>query len=96
MKRVHDPLKGTLLRSQQYFNKNIVNDITGGGGGHSRVVRWCWVNLQCRGVLLIWIIAGQGPTALKVGVGRVVWTCFFLSSIISLFFLPLVLGDGPI
>ena len=23
---------------------------TGGGG---RVVRWCWVNIQCRGVLLI-------------------------------------------
>ena len=27
--------------------------------------------------------------------GRVVWT-FFLSSIISLFFFPLSLGDGPI
>ena len=36
----------------------------------------------------IWIIVGQGPTALVVGVGGVVWT-FFLSSIISLFFLPL-------
>ena len=35
------------------------------GGG--RVVRWCWVNFQCRGVLLIWIIVGQGPTALAVG-----------------------------
>ena len=23
-----------------------------------RVVRWCWVNFQCRGVLLIWIIVG--------------------------------------
>ena len=30
-------------------------------------VRWCWVNFQCRGVLLIWIIVGQGPTALAVG-----------------------------
>ena len=29
-----------------------------------------------------------GPTALVVGAGRVVWT-FFLSSIISHFFLPL-------
>ena len=37
------------------------------GGG--RVVRWCWVNLQCRGVLLILIIVGQGPTALTVGAG---------------------------
>ena len=37
------------------------------GGG--RVVRWCWVNFQCRGVLLIWIIVGQGPTAIAVGAG---------------------------
>ena len=37
------------------------------GGG--RVERMCWVNLQCRGVLLIWIIVGQGPTALVVGAG---------------------------
>ena len=53
-----------------------------------RVVRWCWVNFQCRGVPLIWIIVGQGPTALAVGAG---WVCLdiFLSSIFSLFFLPL-------
>ena len=38
------------------------------GGG--RVVRWCWVNFQCRGVLLIWIIVGQGLTALAVGADR--------------------------
>ena len=25
------------------------------------MVRWCWVNFQCRGVLLIWIRVGQGP-----------------------------------
>ena len=37
------------------------------GGG--RVVRWCWVNFQCRGVLLIWIIVWQGLTALAVGAG---------------------------
>ena len=37
------------------------------GGG--RVVRGCWVNFQCRGVLLIWIIVGQGPIALAVGAG---------------------------
>ena len=34
-----------------------------------RVVRWSWVNFQCRGVLLIWIIVGQGPTALAIGAG---------------------------
>ena len=37
--------------------------------GVGRVVRRCWVNFQCRGVLLIWIIVGQGPTALVVGAG---------------------------
>ena len=36
----------------------------------------------------IWMIVGQGLTALAVGAGGVVWT-FFLSSIISLFLLPL-------
>ena len=33
------------------------------------MVRWCWVNFQCRGVLLIWIRIGQGPTVLAVGAG---------------------------
>ena len=36
----------------------------------------------------IWITVGQGPTALAVGAGGVVWT-FLLSSIASLLFLPL-------
>ena len=30
----------------------------------------CWVNLQCGGVLLIWIEVGQGPNVLAVGAGR--------------------------
>ena len=34
-----------------------------------RVVRWCWVTFRCRGVLLISIRVGQGPTALAVGAG---------------------------
>ena len=33
------------------------------------MVRRCWVNFQCRGVLLIWISVGQGPIALAVGAG---------------------------
>ena len=33
------------------------------------MVRWCWVICQFRGVLLIWIIVGQRPTALAVGAG---------------------------
>ena len=53
-----------------------------------RVVRWCWVNFQCLGVLLIWIIVGQGPIALAVGaVGG--WFGHFFSSLSFLFFLPL-------
>ena len=51
-------------------------------------MRWCWVNLQCRGVFLFWIRVGQGPTALFVGTGGG-GLDIFLSSIISLFFLPL-------
>ena len=35
------------------------------GGGW--VVRWCWVYFQCQGVLLIWLIVGQGPSAPAVG-----------------------------
>ena len=31
------------------------------------MVRRCWVNFLCRGVLLIWIIVGQGPIALAIG-----------------------------
>ena len=33
------------------------------------MMQWCWVNFQCRGVLLIRIIVGQGPIALAVGAG---------------------------
>ena len=58
--------------------------IVSGGG---RVVRWCWVNVQSWGVLIIWIIVGHGPAALAVGAGGVVWT--FFSLIYPLSFLPL-------
>ena len=33
------------------------------------MVRRCWVNFQCRGVLLTWITVGQGPIVLAVGAG---------------------------
>ena len=42
----------------------------------------------------IWIKVGQGPSALAVGAGGVVWT-FLLSSILLSSF-SLSLGDGPI
>ena len=44
--------------------------------------------LPVPGVLLIRIIVGLGPPVLAVSVGGVVWM-FSLSSIISLFLLPL-------
>ena len=58
-----------------------------------RVVRWCWVNFQYRGVLLVWIREGQGPSALAVGAGGG-WT--FFSRLPFLFSFSPSLGDGPI
>ena len=46
-------------------------------------------------VLLIWIRVGQGPAALAIGAGGVVWT-FFLSRLSFLISFSLCLGDGPI
>ena len=58
------------------------------------MVRWCWVNFQCRGVLLIWIIVGQGPIALAVGAGG---GCLDIFKFVYLFsFLSSSFGDGPI
>ena len=59
------------------------------------MVRWCRVNFQCRGVLLIWVRVEQGSTALGVGAGGVVKTfCFF--SLVYHFSFSLPLGDGLI
>ena len=33
------------------------------------MLRWCWVNFQCRGRPTTWITVGQGPIALAVGAG---------------------------
>ena len=59
------------------------------------MVQWFWVNFQCRGVLLIWIRIGQGPTALAEGAGRVFLDIFF-SRLSFLSSFSLSLGDGPI
>ena len=57
--------------------------------------RRCWVNFQCRGVLLVWMIVGQGPIALAVGAGGGLFGhCF--SHLSFLFSFSLSLGDGPI
>ena len=53
-----------------------------------------WVNFQYRDVLLIWLIVGQGPVALAVDAGVVVWTFFSRLSFLSSF--SLSLEDGPI
>ena len=50
--------------------------------------------LPVPGVLLIWIRVGQGPAALAVGAGGVVWT--FFSRLSFLISFSLCLGDGPI
>ena len=58
------------------------------------MVRRCFVNFQCQGVLLIWLIVGQGPIALAVGAGG---GCFDIFSLVYLFsFLSPSQGDGPI
>ena len=49
------------------------------------MVRWCWVNFQSRGVLLIWIKVGQGPVALAEGAGGGLFGHFF--SLIYYFYL---------
>ena len=46
------------------------------------MVRGCWVNFQCQGVLLIWITVGQGPTALVVGAGG---CCLDVSTLVYYF-----------
>ena len=55
------PIRSSIRLSYQIRHKNIP--------GGSRVRRTCWVNFQCRGVLLIWITVGQGPIVLAVGAG---------------------------
>ena len=59
------------------------------------MVRWCWVNFQCQGVLLIRIVVGQGPAALAVGAGGGCLDIFF-SRLSFLFSFSLSLGDGTI
>ena len=87
-----DILSSLIYPCTDFATQNLVDSddkirgTSSPGGG--RVVQWCWVNFQCWGVLLIWIVVGQGPSALAVGAGG---GCLdiFLSSINSLVFLPL-------
>ena len=63
------------------------------GGG--RVVRRCWVNFQCQGVLQTWLTVEQGPIVLSVGAGGGCLDIFFSHLSVFLSF-SLSLGDGPI
>ena len=52
--------------------------------------------MQCRGVLLLWHMVGQGPAVLAAGAGLVGYVLFFFKSRLSylLFLMPHLLGDG--
>ena len=53
-------------------------------------------SFQCRGVLLIWHMVGQGPAVLAAGAGWVDYPLFFFKSRLSYlpFLMPHPLGDG--
>ena len=61
------------------------------------VIEWTAYDVvfQCRGVLLVWIGVGQGPTALAVGAGGGLFGHFY-SNLSFLFSFSLSLGDDPI
>ena len=59
------------------------------------MVRRCWVNFQCWGVLLIWITVGQGPVVLAVGADGGCLDIFFCH-LSPLFSFSLSLENGPL
>ena len=69
---------------------DIFRDAVGGG----RVVRWCWVNFQCRGVLQF----GSSRARAYCARSRCGWGLFgrFYSHLSFLSSFSLSLGDGPI
>ena len=72
------PIHKLYLAACPKFEEVLVNS------GVDRVVRWCWENFQCRGVLLIWIRAYCTCSMC----GRGLFGQFF-SRLSFLFFLPL-------
>ena len=61
---VNSERKEFVPRNATFLYKSRPHFIRGG-----RVVRRCWVNFQCWGVLPTWITVGQGPIVLAVGAG---------------------------
>ena len=68
--RGYNSLSVCPIRSSIRLSDQIDGHTNNPGGG--RVLRRCWVNFQCRGVLLIWITVGQGPIVLALGAGCLV------------------------
>ena len=64
----------------QHWKERVFSCKSQGG----QVVRWCWVEFQCQGLLLIWIIVGQVSAGLAVGAGG---GCLYIFSLVCLFFL---------
>ena len=54
------------------------------------MVLWCWVDFQCRGVLLLWLGVGQGPRD-----GRMVLWCWVNFQCRGVLLLWLGVGQGP-
>ena len=74
------------------FSVNLKDNIRAANGG-GRMVRRCWVNCGCRGVLLISMIVGHGLIALAVGAGGLLG---HFSRVYHFSFLSPSPGDGPI
>ena len=68
-------------------------EVSAGGGG-GRMVQWCWVNFQCRGVLQFRYSRARAYCACR----RCGWGMFghFYSHLSFLSSFSLFLGDGPI
>ena len=60
-------IQGSLVKQHEKAIDQYLVNRSAFNVGDGRVVRWCWVHFQCRVVLLIWLIGGQGPTVLAVG-----------------------------
>ena len=76
--KYNKPIRSAIFN----FNK-FVSDLDIWGGW---MVQWCWVNFQCRGAFLIWLIVGQGPSALAVdadGGCLDIFTLVYLFSLLS-------------
>ena len=90
------PLSPSLWEVARYRLKYCLKGSLNPKQPTNQVMRWCWVNFQCRGVLLIWIIIRQGPTALAVGAGGVCLDFFSHVYHFPLLSISLSLGYGPI